>query len=137
MALDVAIISGMLSVFIGGWILADRSYQMIENADILPSMSAYRFGNLGMILGKIFIVGAFTLAALYAKTLKGKKRKEISTFAAIFNVISIIAVLSIYWKPGWYYVFDPAGNLWVAMLLFLGSIVQCICFMSISVKRVK
>jgi len=131
----IIISSGIISLIIASLISSSIALHFMENQS---NFSSYLQSKVNIINAEAMISLSFSLLAMLFLFLQSKTRLHYlySLIAGIIRLILFISILIIYWKPGWYYILDPAGSLKSAYVIIISSGFQIICFFTaIKIKK--
>jgi hypothetical protein len=128
-----SIIFGVLAVLMGTLNITNTfMYSMEEKTG-----SFYLFSKTGIIMSEIFIEFAFLVLIVMLIQLVDK----VSNFNNLLLVVAItkLLVLIVFfiscWKPGWYYILDPAGNYSSMVFALIFSVLQAVLLLVPAFKK--
>lgn len=132
-SLITAILAGVLGALISALgLLSNFNFYMIQvDLGYDNNLSSYLLGQDGLILSEMFVALIYSVLALLLIVTKNNKNFRIYTIIiGTSRIILSASVLALFWKPGWYFILDPAGSHKYAYVLLLCALIQSITFLT-------
>ncbi len=119
-------IFGIIALVVGVFLLSSY-YSAIRETDFPQSL----LFKVGLIQSELFITLIFSLIAGLGLIIlpKGLLNRSVSILMMIFRIGLTTIFFLIYWKPGWYYILDPAGSFTLIYFVLILEGLQAFSFL--------